>query len=111
VFAKEISAAEESWENSVELAGTICKPPTLRQTPLGREICDILLAVNRRYGRSDYLPCITWGQNARLASQLQVGDRLVLLGRLQSREYIKNVDGEALRRTSFEVSINELQRL
>ncbi|MBE6970107.1 MAG: single-stranded DNA-binding protein [Ruminococcaceae bacterium] len=111
VFAKEISAAEESWENSVELAGTICKPPTLRQTPLGREICDILLAVNRRYGRSDYLPCITWGQNARLASQLQVGDRLVLLGRLQSREYIKNVDGEALRRTAFEVSINELQRL
>lgn len=112
VFAREISPAPgEDWENSVELAGTLCKTPTLRQTPLGREICDMLLAVNRRYGRSDYLPCIAWGQNARLASQLQVGDRLVLLGRLQSREYIKNLDGEALRRTAFEVSVSQLQML
>lgn len=111
VFAREIEEAEPRWENSVELAGTICKTPTLRQTPLGREICDILLAVNRRYGRSDYLPCIAWGLNARLASQLQVGDRLVLLGRLQSREYIKNADGEILHRTAFEVSVSELQPL
>ena len=112
VFAREITAAEEDdWENSVELAGTICKTPSLRLTPMGREICDLLLAVNRRYGRSDYLPCIAWGQNARLAAQLQVGDRIVLLGRLQSREYIKNLDGEILRRTAFEVAVSELQRL
>ena len=111
VFAREIEETEPAWENSVELAGTICKTPTLRQTPLGREICDILLAVNRRYGRSDYLPCIAWGLNARLSSQLQVGDRIVLLGRLQSREYTKNVEGEILRRTAFEVSVSELQPL
>ena len=111
VFARDIQESEAVWENSVELAGTVCKQPTLRQTPLGREICDILLAVNRRYGRSDYLPCIVWGLNARLASQLQVGDRIVLLGRLQSREYIKNTDDGALRRTAFEVSVSELQQL
>ena len=112
VFAREIEVADnEDWENSVELAGTLCKTPTLRQTPMGREICDMLLAVNRRYGRSDYLPCIAWGQNARTASQLRVGDRVVLLGRLQSREYIKNLEGEALHRTAFEVSVSELQRL
>jgi len=111
VFAREIEEMEPVWENSVELAGTVCKKPTLRQTPLGREICDILLAVNRRYGRSDYLPCIAWGRNARLASRLEVGDRLVLQGRLQSREYIKNADGEVLRRTAFEVSVSELQPL
>ena len=111
VFAREIEETEDGWENCVELAGTVCKTPTLRQTPMGREICDILLAVNRRYGRSDYLPCIAWGQNAHLASRLQVGDRIALMGRLQSREYIKNLGGEALRRTAFEVSIGELQPL
>ncbi|MBQ2895855.1 MAG: single-stranded DNA-binding protein [Oscillospiraceae bacterium] len=111
VFAREIDRAEQDWENCVELAGTICKEPTLRLTPMGREICDILLAVNRRYGRSDYLPCIAWGKTARFASQLQVGDRIVLSGRIQSREYIKAIDGEAVRRTAFEVSINQLQSL
>ena len=111
VFARKIEETEANWENSVELAGTICKAPTLRHTPLGREICDILLAVNRRYGRSDYLPCIAWGLNARQAAQLQVGDRVVLLGRLQSREYIKNTEGEILHRTAFEVSVSELQVL
>lgn len=111
VFAREISPGDSDWENSVELAGTLCKTPTLRRTPMGREICDMLLAVNRRYGRSDYLPCIAWGQNALFASRLETGDRIVLTGRIQSREYIKNLDGEALRRTAFEVSVGQLQQL
>ena len=111
VFAREIEETNDGWENCVELAGTVCKTPTLRQTPMGREICDILLAVNRRYGRSDYLPCIAWGQNAHRAAALQVGDRIVLMGRIQSREYTKNIGGTAVRRTAFEVSIGELQPL
>ena len=112
VFAREIACAPSGeWENIEELAGTLCKTPALRRTPMGREICDLLLAVNRRYGRSDYLTCIAWGQNARYAAQLLVGDRVVLMGRIQSREYIKNLDGEARRRTAFEVSVNQLEAL
>jgi len=110
VLAREIvTPGENIWENRVELTGTLCKSPNYRTTPLGREICDLMLAVNRPYGRSDYLPCIAWGQNARRAAEWRVGDRVWLLGRLQSREYIKNLDGEAVRRTAFEVSITEIE--
>jgi len=105
VFARQlVPAVEPFWENRVELTGTLCKAPNLRLTPMGREICDLLLAVNRPYGRSDYLPCIAWGQTARMAAGWSVGQRLELQGRIQSRDYIKNLDGQAVRRTAYEVS-------
>ena len=110
VFAREVSfPAAPVWRNSVELEGTLCRPPTVRSTPMGREIADLLLAVNRPYGRSDYLPCIAWGRNARRADAWTVGTRLHLLGRIQSREYIKNLDGQALRRVAYEVSAAEIE--
>lgn len=110
VFARELSfPAAPVWTNTVELEGTLCRPPTVRSTPLGREIADLLLAVNRPYGRSDYLPCIAWGRNAHRAGAWTVGTRLRLLGRIQSREYIKNLDGQALRRVAYEVSAAEIE--
>ena len=105
LFAREIAFDEGEDMNYVSLEGTVCKPPTLRCTPLGREICDIMLAVNRRCGRSDYLPCICWGRRAREYSQLQVGDRLSLTGRIQSRPYIKLIEGEPVEKVAYEVSI------
>ena len=93
--------------NRVELSGTICKEPTYRRTPMGREICDLMLAVNRNYGRSDYLPCIAWGAGAAEAREWEVGRRVSLVGRLQSRQYIKVENGESLEKTAFEVSVVE----
>ena len=98
----------EEDENHLTLAGTICKPPSLRSTPLGRVICDMILAVNRRYGRADYLPCIAWGSLAYRCAAMKVGDRLALEGRLQSRVYTKEVDGQLQERTAFEVSVMSL---
>ena len=95
--------------NIIELKGAICKPPVLRRTPLGRCICDMMLAVNRRYGRADYLPCIAWGQVAMVTGQLPVGSTLALEGRIQSRVYTKVVDGIPQERTAYEVSIMRLQ--
>ena len=89
----------------MSLEGTVCKLPTLRCTPLGREICDIMLAVNRRCGRSDYLPCICWGRRAREYSAMHTGDRLALTGRIQSRPYIKLIEGEPVEKLGYEVSI------
>ncbi len=110
VFAREISyPCAPVWENYVELEGVLCRPPTVRSTPMGREIADLLLAVNRPYGRSDYLPCIAWGRNARRAAAWTVGTRLRLMGRIQSREYIKNMDGQAVRRVAYEVSASEIE--
>ena len=108
VLAKALEPCEEPDENSVSLSGTLCKPPQLRTTPLGREICDLMLAVNRRCGRSDYLPCICWGQRAREAACFGVGTKLSLDGRMQSRRYIKLTDGEPVEKTAFEISVNEL---
>ncbi len=106
VFVRELTRGEgEEEENLLELAGTLCKPPSLRSTPLGRTICDMILAVNRRYGRADYLPCIAWGSLAHRCGELSVGDRLRLSGRLQSRVYTKVLEGRAEERTAFEVSI------
>lgn len=109
VFAKELSQEEdEEDENHLEISGVLCKPPVLRTTPLGRTICDMILAANRRYGRADYLPCIAWGSLAYRCGAMEVGDRLALEGRLQSRIYTKEVDGQLQERTAFEVSIMSL---
>lgn len=96
-----------SINNKIELIGYICKESTHRYTPLGREICDLLLAVNRAYGKSDYIPCITWGRNAKYSSNLKVGDRVEITGRIQSRIYIKN-DEE---RIAYEVSVSKITKL
>ena len=110
VFARELSQPETAiWANEVELTGALCKSPNHRTTPMGREICDLMLAVNRHYGRSDYLPCIAWGQNARTAAQWEVGQRVHIHGRIQSRDYIKNLDGTPITRTAFEVSVTDIR--
>ena len=108
VFAKELAQEEGEDENHLELSGTLCKPPILRTTPLGRTICDMILAANRRYGRADYLPCIAWGSLAYRCGAMEVGDCLALEGRLQSRVYTKEIDGRTQERTAFEVSIMSL---
>ena len=108
VFARELSREEGEDENRLELSGTLCKPPALRSTPLGRTICDMILAANRRYGRADYLPCIAWGSLAYRCGAMEVGGRLALEGRLQSRIYTKEIDGQTQERTAFEVSIMSL---
>ncbi len=91
-FAQSIEPCDGGHFNRILLAGVLCKQPTLRRTPLGRSICDMILAVNRRYGRADYLPCIAWGKVAAKIAEMQVGDRLTLEGRVQSRTYIKQTD-------------------
>ena len=94
------------------MTGAICKPPSFRTTPFGREIADLMLAVNRSFGKSDYIPCIAWGRTARYASTLQVGDKLRIQGRFQSREYQKQMpDGAVISRIAYEVSISRLSCL
>lgn len=105
VFARELRREQAEDENALELAGTLCKAPVYRRTPLGRDICDMMMAVNRRYGRTDYLPCIAWGTLARKCRDLNVGDALEIAGRLQSRVYTKRVGDEEQRRTAFEISV------
>ncbi len=105
VLARELRFTGADYENSVTLTGTLCKEPTLRRTPMGREICDMMLAVNRNYGRSDYLPCISWGSTARAVGQLRVGSEVSLNGRLQSRSYIKVVNDVPVDKTAYEVSV------
>ena len=110
VFAQLLMPADEDAEdqNRIALRGVICKPPVLRRTPLGRCISDMMLAVNRRYGRADYLPCIAWGQVAMITGNMSVGETLSLEGRVQSRTYTKVVEGCAQERTAFEVSVMHL---
>ena len=97
-------------ENLISLEGYICKEPKYRETPLGREIADILLAVNRKYGKTDYVPCIAWGRNAKFASGLEIGTRLQIDGRIQSREYQKRIsDDKYETRTAYEVSISKME--
>lgn len=110
VLARSITPAapEEEDENRLLLSGTLCRPPNLRSTPLGRSICDLTLAVNRTYGRADYLPCIAWGSVAYRCAAMEIGDPLRLEGRLQSRVYTKLLDGQPQERTAFEVSIMRL---
>ena len=99
-----LAACEAEPRNDVYLSGTLCREPVFRRTPLGREICDGMLAVNRPYHRVDYIPCIFWGRTARLVSGCAVGGVLQLTGRLQSREYIKVLEETSQLRTAYEVS-------
>lgn len=114
VFAREIEFVDEIGENTksnqIYLDGYICKEPIYRKTPLGREIADLLLAVNRPYGKSDYIPCICWGRNARFASNFEVGARCAVWGRIQSREYMKKLSEDQLeKRVAYEVSVSKLE--
>lgn len=104
VYAEALAACEEQPRNLVELTGVVCKEPVYRRTPLGREICDIMLAVNRLYHRADYIPCIFWGRTAAEAAACTVGSSLSLTGRLQSREYVKVLEHGSESRTAYEVS-------
>ena len=108
VYAQELQPGlDEPW-NQIVLSGALCKPPIFRRTPLGRSICDLMLAVPRRYGRADYLPVIAWGQLAVKASRLRVGDPLALEGRVQSRTYHKVTDLGSEERVAYEVSMMHL---
>ena len=104
-YAEQLRSCEGEPANEVTLLGSICRPPVFRRTPLGREICDMILAVNRRYGRADYLPCIAWGAVAQQVSLLHTGARLTAEGRVQSRVYSKTENGVTTDRTAYEVSI------
>ncbi len=116
VFAREVTLSDEesasAKPNSIFLDGYVCKKPVYRKTPLGREIADVLLAVNRPYGKSDYIPCICWGRNARFADSFSVGGHIQLWGRIQSREYQKKLsETETEQRIAYEVSVSKLDYL
>lgn len=115
VFAREFNRAEpeEIYDiNQIQLSGFLCKEPVRRTSPLGREICDLMVAVNRMYNKSDYIPCIAWGRNASYGEKLEVGTKLQLEGRLQSREYKKRLeDGTVEQRRAFEVSVVKMEEI
>lgn len=110
VFVRDlVDGAEAKNPNAIVLSGYICKPPVYRTTPFNREIADVLIAVNRAYNKSDYIPCIAWGRNARFVKNLEVGEKLALSGRIQSREYTKRIsETETRTMTAYEVSICKL---
>jgi len=114
VFAKEIDflrpdLVDATTSNSIYLNGFLCKAPVYRKTPLGREITDMLIAVNRPYGKSDYIPCIVWGRNARYAAGFEVGSAVEVTGRIQSREYHKRLEDDSVdTRTAYEVSVSKI---
>lgn len=111
LFAKSIYLAppDADYVNQVELDGYICKPPVYRTTPFGREITDILLAVNRTHNKSDYIPCIAWGKNARTTKDFVVGSHVNVLGRMQSRQYQKRIDeNNVVTKTAYEISVNKI---
>ncbi len=114
VFAREVIFADEEKRiknpNQIFLNGYICKNPIYRMTPFGREITDILVAVNRPYNKSDYIPCIAWGRNARYSQNLTIGDNIKIWGRIQSREYQKKLEsGETISKTAYEVSVSKME--
>lgn len=116
VFVRELEFLDEIDENEktnqIFLDGYICKEPIYRKTPLGREIADVLLAVNRSYGKSDYIPCICWGRNARFVSGFTVGCHIQIVGRVQSREYVKRISEEEVEhRVAYEVSVSKVDLL
>ena len=120
LFVRELEFVDEFWENdeeekksnSIILDGYVCKAPVYRKTPLGREIADLLVAVNRSYGKSDYIPCICWGRNARYATTFEIGSHVSVIGRIQSREYVKKLsEDEAERRVAYEVSVCKIEEL
>lgn len=112
VFVRELTEPKyDNNTNTIELIGFICKEPIYRTTPFKREICDVLVAVNRAYNKSDYLPCIAWGRNARFAKNLEVGEKISLLGRIQSREYEKKLEnGQSQTKVAYEISIIKLSK-
>lgn len=111
IFVKELISPKDMSEiNQIYLIGYICKEPIYRTTPFGREICDVLFAVNRAYNKSDYLPCIAWGRNARFVKDLEVGEKLEVQGRIQSRKYQKHMpDGSFESRVAYEISLSSVQ--
>ena len=114
IFVREWEEVEENLEsgktNQIFLDGYICKAPIYRKPPLGREIADLLIAVNRPYGKSDYIPCIAWGRNARYASNFEVGGHIQIWGRVQSREYVKKIsEEETEKHVAYEVSVSKLE--
>lgn len=112
IFAREIALLDDSGENNpneIFLNGFICKPPVYRTTPFGREIADILVAVNRAYNKSDYIPCIAWGRNAKFAGKLAVGDNIKIWGRIQSRLYQKKIGDTIEEKTAYEVSVSKIE--
>ena len=114
VFAREIELLEEEeikGVNEIELNGFVCKDPVYRKTPFGREITDILVAANRSYNKSDYIPVITWGRNARFAGELAVGDNIKISGRIQSRVYRKKIGEDVEERTAYEVSVSKMEKV
>ncbi|ALP05551.1 single-stranded DNA-binding protein [Clostridioides difficile] len=114
VFVREIKSIDEENKdpNSIFLDGYVCKEPVYRKTPLGREISDLLVAINRPYNKSDYIPSIVWGRNAKFAKNLKVGDRIQLWGRVQSREYEKKIDeNNVVKKMAYEVSISKIKKL
>lgn len=116
VFVRDIELLDENGKsgnaNSIYLNGYICKRPVYRTTPFGREIADILIAVNRSYNKSDYIPCIAWGRNAKYAETLSVGDNVIIKGRIQSREYQKKIsETEVENKTAYEVSVSKLENV
>ncbi|MEQ8156010.1 MAG: single-stranded DNA-binding protein [Clostridiaceae bacterium] len=114
VFARNIIPCEEKSNNPNEifLDGYVCKEPVYRTTPFGREIADVLLAVNRAYNKSDYIPTIAWGRNSRFCQTLEVGDNIKVWGRLQSREYQKKIsENQVIKKIAYEVSISKLEKL
>lgn len=112
VFARELDDGVCDTPNRIELEGYVCKPPVYRVTPFKREICDMLLAVNRAYNKSDYIPAIAWGRNAKYAGEFAVGDKVAVTGRIQSRTYEKVLpDGSTEERVAYEVSVSGLERV
>ena len=114
IFVRELQLydnyEEENSTNQIFLDGYICKPAIYRRTPLGREIADVLIAVNRPYGKSDYIPSIAWGRNARFAAGFEVGSHIQIYGRIQSREYVKKIsEDECERRKAYEVSVSKIE--
>lgn len=110
VFLREILPYEPSENpNYIEIVGYVCKEPVFRTTPFKREISDVLLAVNRSYNKSDYLPCIAWGRNARFVKNFAVGDKVSVTGRIQSRDYQKKVNDELITKTAYEVSLSRIE--
>lgn len=110
VFVRELTETpQEMNPNIIEIVGFICKPPVYRTTPFKREICDCLIAVNRAYNKSDYLPCIAWGRNARFLKDAAVGTKMAVTGRIQSREYVKKEGDGEVSKIAYEISVSKVQ--
>lgn len=109
-FVRDIVEVDSVNSNNIEIVGYVCKMPVYRTTPFKREICDMLIAVNRAYNKSDYIPCILWGRNARFSSTLSIGTKLSLTGRIQSRTYVKTLeDMSTQERVAYEVSVSKIE--